>query len=258
MKKQIIICVLISLTLVNCKLFVLTNQESDNIVIEKSSSANTELIDVIEPYKSSLELSMNEVIGYSEVEMSTGSPEGLLGNYVADLSFSIGNEYYSRLNRDTADFALLNNGGLRTFLPKGEITRGKVYEIMPFENELVVVTLSIKNTVELFNYIGKRTVKDGNRKQGVPVSGNVKVELMEETPTEVLVDSLRLRGRSYKVITTDYLANGGDDMSFFLNPIKYEKLGIKLRDAIMHDVKTKKLLDLKVSAKLDKRITYVD
>ncbi len=258
MKKKLALYLFLILTVVSCKLFVLTDRESENIAVEQSNSESTEISSIIEPYKEKLEVSMNQIIGYSEIEMSTGSPEGLLGNYVSDLSLRIGNQYYSALFNDTADFALLNNGGLRTFLPKGEITQGKVFEIMPFENELVVVTLSVKKMVELFNYIGKKTVKGGNRKQGVPVSGNVKIELSGETPVEVLVDNMRLRGRPYKVITTDYLANGGDNMDFFLNPIKYEKLGIKLRDAIMNDVKSKKLLDIKVGSKLDKRISYVE
>lgn len=258
MRKQFLAYIFILTTLISCKLFVLSEQESDNISIEQTSSENQDLTEIIEPYKNKVEATMNEVVGYSEMEMTTGSPEGLLGNFVSDLSFKIGNEYYLKLSDDSADFALLNNGGLRTFLPKGEITRGKVYEIMPFENELVVVTLSVKNTVELFNYIGKKTVKNGNRKQGVPVSGNVKVELLGDTPTEVLVNNIRLRGRPYKVITTDYLANGGDNMSFFLNPIKYEKLGVKLRDAIFEHINMHTLLKQKVSAKLDNRISYVD
>ena len=81
---------------------------------------------------------------------------------------------------------------------------------------------------------------------------------MGQTPIEVLVDSVRLRGRPYKVITTDYLANGGDNMSFFLNPINYEKLDMKLRDAILQEVESLNKKGLKVKANLDKRIRYVD
>jgi len=244
--------------LLGCKTYVITNQQSENNAVVQTESKNSELVKIIVPYKDSLEKTMNGVIGYSEEELSTGSPEGKLGNFIADLCLSIGNEKYASDLSDTADFALLNNGGFRTFMPVGAITTGKVFEIMPFENELVVVTLSIEKTVELFNYIGAKTVKDGNRKQGVPVSGNVLVELMGQTPIEVLVDSVRLRGRPYKVITTDYLANGGDNMRFFLNPINYEKLDMKLRDAILQEVESLNKKGLKVKANLDKRIRYVD
>ncbi len=244
--------------LFGCQTYVVTSTESTNQPIVETQSENTELTTIITPYKDSLSKTMNGIIGYSEEELTTGSPEGKLGNFIADLSLSIGNQRYDSLMSDTADFVILNNGGFRTFMPAGAITTGKIFEIMPFENELVVVTLSIKKTVELFEYIGAKTVKDGNRKQGVPISGNVRVELMGNTPIEVLVDSIRLRGRPYKVITTDYLANGGDNMSFFLEPLNYEKLDLKLRDAILQQIDNLEQNGLKVSADLDKRIQYVD
>jgi 2',3'-cyclic-nucleotide 2'-phosphodiesterase (5'-nucleotidase family) len=256
MIKQLLYIILLVITLVSCKPFSLTNQQSKNIAINNNPNTDSLLINVIEPYKISLDSNMNEVIAVSEMEMSTGSPEGLLGNYIADLSLEIGNHYYQKLSNNTADFVLLNNGGFRTFLPKGEITKGKIYEIMPFENELVVVTLSLQKTLDLFAYIGQKTVKEGNRKQGVPVSGNVKIILHETTPTEVLVNNKRITNRSYRIITTDYLANGGDYMSFFINPIKYEKLGLKLRDAIIERVTTTESSGKLVTSSLDKRITY--
>lgn len=244
--------------LLSCRSYVISNQQSENNSVERTESANSELLEIITPYSDSLEKTMSGVIGYSEVELFTGSPEGKLGNFVADLCLSIGNKKYTNDVGDTADFVLLNNGGFRTFMPAGAITTGKIYEIMPFENELVVVTLSIEKTVELIQYIAEKTAKEGSRKQGVPVSGNVRVELMDKTPVEVLVNGARLRGRPYKVITTDYLANGGDNMSFFLNPLQYQKLNIKLRDAILQEVIELDKSGLKVSAKLDNRVKYVD
>ena len=46
---------------------------------------------------------------------------------------------------------------------KGEITRGKIYELMPFENELVVLELNENDFLGLVNYILKR--------KGEPFSG---------------------------------------------------------------------------------------
>ena len=128
---------------------------------------------------------------------------------------------------------------------------------MPFENELVVVTLTAEKANELFGYIAKRTVKQGTRKQGVPISGNVKVVLQGKIPKDIQINNSPFVGKEYKVITSDYLANGGDNMSFFLNPIKIEKIGIKLRDAIMKHVIDEKREGNPLIAELDKRISYV-
>ena len=243
---------------VSCQTYVVQTVEKENISVLNTENRDSSLIAVYAPYKELLDSSMNEVLNVSETEMSTGSPEGKLGNFVCDLSLTIGNELYQAKTGEVADFCLLNNGGLRTFLPKGDITRRKIYELMPFENELVVITLSPEKTVELFQYIGKKTVNGGTRKQGVPVSGNVKVKLKGQEPIEVLIDSVPLRGRNYTVITSDYLANGGDYMSFFLNPIGYEKVGIKLRDAILQHVINEEKAGRSLGAKLEKRISYVE
>ena len=244
--------------IVGCKSYVLTDVKNENISVTQSFSADSTLIHIIKPYKNSLDSSMNEVLAISELEMTTGSPEGLLGNFVCDLSLEIGNEYFEKIYKDKADFVILNNGGLRTFLPKGEVTRRKCYEIMPFENELVVVTLSAKNANELFGYIAKKSVKVGSRKQGVPISGNVKVLLNDKFPKDIYINESPFVGKQYKVITTDYLANGGDNMSFFKNPINRQKLGIKLRDAIILKCERENENGKKLIAELDKRISYVE
>lgn len=258
MKKIVFYQITFLLILVSCNSWVLTESNNENVAVSKTENADATLSTLIEPYKKQLDSSMNEVLGVSAMEMTSGSPEGLLGNFVTDLSLEIGNRFYKKQQNKTADFCLLNNGGLRTFLPEGEITRGKVFEIMPFENELVVVTLTPKKMIELCSYLGVRTVREGTRKQGVPISGNMSVLLRDKMPIEVLVDGQPLRGRNYKVITTDYLANGGDNMSFFQQPVKYEKLGVKLRDAIILYIQEQTKQGNKLSANLDNRIRYDD
>ncbi len=71
---------------------------------------------------------MNEVINTSLIDMEVGSPEGLLGNFVCDLTYIKAKE----ISAKPVDFCLLNNGGLRTPLPKGEITAWKNFRIDAF------------------------------------------------------------------------------------------------------------------------------
>lgn len=254
--KRIFLIALMASFLTSCGTYQLKKTEGSSISVTSFDSDNTELTDVVVPYKKSLDSTMNELVAISEVEMSTGSPQGLLGNWACDLSLEIGDEYYSKMNSDYIDFSLLNNGGLRTSLPKGDVTRRKIFEIMPFENELVVITLSPEKTAELFRFVAAKTVKDGSRKQGVPISGNVNVYIKEQLPVEVLIDSVPIKGRNYRVLTSDYLANGGDNMSFFLNPVKYEKLGVKLRDAMLIYCEQETKKGKALNSEIDKRIIY--
>lgn len=81
-----------------------------------------------------MKASMDEVLNETLVDLEVGAPEGLLGNFVCDLTF----DRARNQAKNTPDFCILNKGGLRTPVLKGPITRGKLFELMPFENEIVI------------------------------------------------------------------------------------------------------------------------
>ena len=88
---------------------------------------------------------MNEVLTYSKINLTKKGSESLLGNFVTDLCL----EQFS----DQADICIMNNGGLRFPLPKGEVTIGDIYKLMPFENKLVVLELNglVENSSKTFD-----------------------------------------------------------------------------------------------------------
>jgi len=213
-------------------------------VIKEDTSA----LRVIIPYKEKMDAKMNEVLAYSDQAIIKGYPEGLLNNFVSDLILKKVNEYYKSKDNVIIDFCLLNNGGLRQPLPKGAITLGKVYELMPFENNLVVITLTGEKTKQMFDYIAKAG--------GEPISGFT-MGIKDTLAVNIKVDGKPFDiNRNYKVVTSDYLANGGDKMKFFYDPLKSEDLGVKLRDAIIIYIKEEYKKGNTLKAKLDNRIYY--
>lgn len=202
-------------------------QESSLIKVNEKDSVKEDasVLQLIEPYKQDLEKEMSEVLIISEAVFEKAQPEGALGNLVADIVFEKGNERYRPDDFKYADFCLLNNGGLRVSLPQGEITKGKVFELMPFENEIVILTLSGEKTSELIRYI----IEVG----GQPVSG-LQIKSMNQPNSQTLIKGVSFdKSKTYKVITSDYLAGGGDKMEFFKSAIKVETTGYKIRDAII-------------------------
>jgi 5'-nucleotidase len=183
------------------------------------------------------------VISSDEFPKLRGKAQTKLGNLVADLSLEIANQLYKPIDLDSIDFCLLNFGGLRTSLPKGEITRGKIFELMPFENELVVVTINQKNYNKFLEYIAKSG--------GQPIAGIQ----FGHNKYPFKRDGLLIKEPDIlKILTTDYLANGGDKMNFFLNPIKTEPVGIKLRDAIIQYCISENKKGNQLVGKLDNRL----
>ena len=103
-----------------------------NSLIEVNTHEDSLINIFIEPYRTSIESEMNEIISFTESDLIKNKPVGNLGNFVTDLCLS-----YAE-----ADICIMNNGGLRSSINKGNITVGMIYELMPFENELVIVELS--------------------------------------------------------------------------------------------------------------------
>lgn len=250
-----ILLLYLSLLLIGCKQhYKLTDSKSVNKEINNELSTNDFLETIISPYRVELTSKMNEVINTSLIDMEVGTPEGLLGNFVCDLTYIKAKE----ISIKPVDFCLLNNGGLRTPIPKGEITRGKIFELMPFENEIVIVELSGKNMLDLIDYIKTKSLMSNSRKAGVPVSG-LRMIINKDEVSDVKIGMFAFdKSKNYRVATSDYLSNGGDHMDFFLNPISIENTGIKLRDAILTHIIELDNKNTKLNAILDGRIYHAE
>jgi len=192
-------------------------------VIDVTNNIDSSIIKIITPYKIQLDKQMDEVISYTKSELKKGKPESNLGNFICDLSLD-------RANKQ-ADFCIFNNGGFRDIISKGNITIRDIYKVMPFENELVILELNNNEYYNLLKYITKR--------KGEPFGGANIIEKNDTIISEFNSDE------KIKVLTTDYLANGGDNMSFFINK-NQKKLGVKLRDVIIDHCRKIDTIDIKL------------
>jgi len=222
---------------------------SESTPVDQSYTNDSKSDSIISPYKSELDKQMNSVLNTADSDLESGRPESKLGNFVSDLSMDIASTYYQPSDGEPIDFCLLNNGGLRTSVPEGPITLGLVYQLMPFENELVVITISGEKAKELFDYVAQRG--------GEPISNNVKVGIKENKAVNILINNKPFDGdKEYKVLTSDYLARGGDNMVFFGNPISSELVGIKLRNAIVSYLEKMSIENNTINPKMDGRVYY--
>ena len=227
---------LFSILLCACSTYF--NLEYDqNEIIPVIEESDLKVNKIISEYKYGIDSAMNEVLCYSEIEMKKGKPESLLGNFVSDLCL----EQFS----NEADICIMNNGGLRNILPKGNITKGDIYKLMPFENELVVLELTNDEFRELINYLILRN--------GEPFSGMEVKVFADLNYTYKFNNNFTFQNnKKLKILTSDYLANGGDDMFFFKKKTQ-KKLNIKLRDVIIKYCKLKQI----INSKTDERLIFI-
>ena len=146
---------------------------SENIKIYEPYSKNKDLEKLISPYREKLK-ELEKVLGYSGKSLSIreGELESTLGNLIADILIEESNPVFYDITSKNIDFCLLNFGGVRGSLNKGNITQHDLFTIMPFNNTSTVVKLSGKKVLELLQYFNIENLAH-------PVSG-IKVEFEEE------------------------------------------------------------------------------
>lgn len=203
---------------------------------------DSSIFKTIKPYADSIAGVMNTVVGVSEKELSNKRPEGLLGNFITDALF----EYVklSMLPKEPL-CVVLNGGGLRASLPKGEITKGRIFETLPFENTLVILKISSS----LMDSVVGRIIS----KKGEPVS-NLKI-IQKNGITQWSLKNLDVTPEYIYIITSDYLANGNDGYSFYKKSTERIETGMNLRDVLLIQMQEYKRRNLPISPVIEGRIT---
>ncbi|MCR4030035.1 MULTISPECIES: 5'-nucleotidase C-terminal domain-containing protein [Flavobacterium] len=183
----------------------------------------------IKPYRDHINQDLDNVLAYcpETLDKSTGKWQTSIGSLLADVCLQKGNTVFkSRENKDI-DLCLLNHGGIRAILPKGNVTTRTAFEIMPFENNLVVIALKGEQIQDIAAYIIKE-------KKPQPLSGMTFTITKDNTAKNIMVQGKPLDlNKTYYVATNDYLANGGDSMTFFAKGTQKFDLNYKLRNVLI-------------------------
>ena len=131
--------------------YEVTKVEGSMITIDSvwDTTPNVKATEILKPYKEKVDAMMYEVIGTSAMKMDKGAPESLLSDLVAGVLQQAATQVLGK----PADMGLVNMGGLRNILPEGDITVGDVFEILPFENSLCVLTMKGTDMKRLFKAI---------------------------------------------------------------------------------------------------------
>lgn len=226
-----------------------SNDGGQQYVVNDSVGKDSAVASTIAPYKKDLDSAMNVVLGYSTRSLQTGRPEGALGNFVADLLLERTNRWAKKNDKKRVDLAILNNGGLRTSLPKGPVKKGRIFKLMPFENVVEVLELEQKDMKDLFSYMA------GNPQ---PFSGGELIVKKGEAKRVRVQEHALDSGRSYRVATSNFLAEGGDGMDFFQNALSRNSTDIKVRDMIIRHIRELQAEGDSIRAGKDKRIKLLE
>lgn len=200
----------------------------------------------IQPYHEQVEREMNQVLGTAPVAISKGPGENPLIDFVSELQRPAAAR---ALGRPAIDLGVMTNGGLRTALPAGNITLGNVFELMPFENELVVLDAPGPVVQQLFEYAAAARM---------PVAGAVYTAGPDKKPLDIRIGGQPFDPtRTYTIAVSDYLAGGGDRMDF-LKAAQLHHTGLLLRTVIVNHIKALTAAGQPVTAQVEGRVKTTD
>ncbi|GGD05648.1 5'-nucleotidase C-terminal domain-containing protein [Hyunsoonleella pacifica] len=230
-KSKLSLIAFILLLIISCKAkkLYLNKVEGERLNINKNITPNADIDAFIAPYKNRIEKDLDSVLAYSvdTYSKSNGKLNTAIGNLLADIVQSEGNGVFYKRTGKKIDAVILNHGGIRAEIPKGPVNARMAYNIMPFENEIVVVAIKGKKLDEAINYLLRS--KRAHPIAGLKLTVDKDFNLIKATINNEII----VKDKIYYFATSDYLYNRGDNMTFFQPNEEFHDLNYKVRSAII-------------------------
>lgn len=211
--------------------------------INDSIPEDKKLLALIAPYTEKLNAIMLSGLAPLSGELKLGKPESTLGNWITDVL----QRYITETKGIKCDFTLSNYGGVRSnFIKQDSLRVGMIFELLPFDNELLVLDLKGSDIEALVRY----TAKSGFW----PVSKGINI-----LQTDNKIEWIKIQGQplvpeqTYRVQMIDYVANGGDGTAFLATAPR-EKTGMYMREAVIEQLRIETKKGIIQQGVLDERI----
>jgi len=245
MKRQVIFLCILCISIWSCstsKTYI-TDLKPKTTEVDQDYQEDAKIAALIAPYQKEVSAQMDEVIGTLEHNLSKRRPNSNLGNWFADAL----RDEASLIFKGKVDFALQNYGGIRIpGLSKGDITVGNIFELMPFDNKLLILTCDGATIKKLTDRIAE--------KGGWPISSGLSFSIVENHSEDVMINGVALDpSATYVAAIPDYIANGGDNCDFLID---MERMDTEkyVRDIIIDHLRREHQEGLTQSADKTKRI----
>lgn len=212
----------------------------ESIRIDASLDAiqDTAYLAMLAPRKAIVDKEMNVKIGYIPEKLWKGSPECPILNWLTDALWEAAKKRYP----GKVDVAIVNMGGVRDEWPAGDLTFGHIFKVMPFENELVVITLTGDDMIELC---------DSFASYGPQGVAGMRVTIIDNQLADVTIGGKPVDPKKkYKVATSDYLTGGEDHMTALAHYSDIWKSEERIRDLYIEAAKAQDTIRAAVDGRM--------
>lgn len=221
----------------------LTSEEMIAVDSACDKGQDTAYIVSLEGTKQALNAELDVVLGHAPKPLLVGRPECGMLNWASDALYDMA---VKKNCLPTPDFAVVNIGGMRCEWQAGDITRRNIYELMPFDNALVILTLTGKDILELCDIFASQG--------GQGVSKQLRMEMKNKKAQNILLNGKPLvEDAIYYVATSDYLSTGADFFTPLTKYIEKNETGYLIRDLYLEYAQLQKTIE----APIDGRMTQL-
>jgi 2',3'-cyclic-nucleotide 2'-phosphodiesterase (5'-nucleotidase family) len=223
--------IIITITFISCvdKPQHLTKIKATQIAVSPKLDTNDSIANYITPFRNRINTILDSTLAFvtNDLVKDDGDRNTSAGNFLADVVLEQGNPIFNSRTNKEIDFVVLNHGGIRSIVSRGDVNARTAYQIMPFENNIVVVEMTGTSVKDMLSFLAKsgRAHPVANTKLVLDNQNNyLKTEINGRSFDE---------NKTYYVATNDYLVQGGDDMGFFKNRTSTTNLDYLVRNAII-------------------------
>ena len=207
----------------------LTRIEGKQIPIDSIISKSANINDFILPYSTRIDEVLDSTLAYAPKPISKedGEFNTTAGNLMADIVRLQANPIFKSRTGKDIDFVLLNHGGIRSIISTGKVSARNAFEVMPFENNIVVAAVNGSDVNHMVTFL----VQAG---RAHPISGIQIVLDKDRKLRKAFINGEPINSdRTYYVATSDYLVAGGDQMGFFKNNTSVTDTDYLIRNAMI-------------------------
>jgi len=190
--------------------------------------------------------SLYAVVGFCPSGIIGYRPFSPLGNFVSDALLS----QMRRLTGEQCQLAVVNYGGVRVDMPKGDIRLDDIRSMFPFHDTLCVVKTRGANILAMFNkmagdkwefFSGAKVVADSSRVLSVSVAGEP-------------LDTNRL----YSLVCGDFLLDGGDDFYLARGAQSVTRTPYNMFTVMLFCLEEMKSRNVQIASTVDDRLSLVN
>ncbi|WP_243389609.1 5'-nucleotidase C-terminal domain-containing protein [Flavobacterium cyanobacteriorum] len=219
-------------TALSCSTGLRNNKiEGNKIPVTADQPARQDIENFVAPYRTYIDNDLDIVLAFNPETLDKSKSiekwQTGIGNWMADVTFQYADKVFFAREKKHVDACLLNHGGIRAIMPQGNVTARTAYEIMPFENSLIIIALKGEQLNEIAQYFAKE-------KKPHPLSGMRIILGKDGSVKSISVNGAPVVNEQvYYVATSDYLSNGGDNMAFFKKGVASYDMNYKLRNLLI-------------------------